>query len=698
MRYIAHMETSPHQNALAAESSPYLLQHAANPVNWFAWKEDTLNLARATGKPILLSIGYSACHWCHVMAHESFEDATTASLMNQLFINIKVDREERPDLDKIYQFAHQVLTQRPGGWPLTMFLTHDDHMPFFGGTYFPPAPRHGLPAFSELLQRVAQFYRERNDDLRQQNNALQKIFSDTQPESDSVNELNDEPLHQARATLEAQFDSQFGGFGGAPKFPHARTLEFLLRQWHASSGHEQPDLHALFMSALTLTRMAEGGMYDQLGGGFFRYSVDRYWMIPHFEKMLYDNAELLRVYSHAATATADPLFKRAAQETAAWLLRDMRSPAHTYWSALDADSEGEEGKFYVWQKDAIKSALRESEYTVFAKRFGLDQQPNFTEHGHTNWHLHAYRSIDDVASEMGVPQADAAHQLDHARARLLQLRNQRVSPGLDTKVLTSWNGLTIAALAIAARNLNDNILAAAACDALDQLREHAWRDGQLFAVQANGQSRFPAYLDDYAYLLDAVVEVLQTRWRDQDLQFAIELADTLLKDFADAEHGGFFFTSHHHEQLIHRPKTFSDDATPSGNAIAAQALLRLGYLLGNTAYIEAAENVLRAASPSLQHYPSAHTSMLIALSEYLTPPTVIILRGRRNDAQTWQAALNLLYQPRRMIFAIPADAVLPASLAIKASGENTIAYVCRGETCSEPVRSLEALIALTRGA
>ncbi len=344
-------------NALQHSTSPYLLQHAHNPVRWHPWGEQALQLARDSGKPILLSIGYSACHWCHVMAHESFEDEATAALMNELFINIKVDREERPDLDKIYQLAQQVLTQHAGGWPLTMFLSHDTQQPFFGGTYFPPTPRHGLPGFKDLLQRVAQYYRDHQTELQQQHQALLRVFDDLQPEPYRMDALDSSPIQNTRATLQSQFDTQFGGFGGAPKFPHPRTLEFLLRHWRASSGAEQPDLHALYMCALTLTRMAEGGVYDQLGGGFYRYSVDQYWMIPHFEKMLYDNAELLRVYAQAATATGDPLFKRITQETASWLLRDMRAPEGSFWSTLDADSEGHEGRYYVWDAAQVARLL-----------------------------------------------------------------------------------------------------------------------------------------------------------------------------------------------------------------------------------------------------------------------------------------------------------------------------------------------------
>jgi uncharacterized protein len=401
-------------NHLQHATSPYLLQHAGNPVDWHPWGAEALALARQSGKPILLSIGYSACHWCHVMAHESFENHATAALMNEHFINIKVDREERPDLDKIYQLAQQILTQHAGGWPLTMFLSHETQTPFFGGTYFPPVAQHGLPAFADLLQRVARYYREHQHDIQQQHASLQRVFADLQPVPHQQGELNDAPLRAARADLQARFDTEFGGFGAAPKFPQPRALEFLLRRWHASNGDEQPDLHALYMSALTLTRMAEGGVYDQLGGGFFRYSTDRYWMIPHFEKMLYDNAELLRVYAQAALATGDPLFKRITIDTAKWLLREMRAPQGSFWSALDADSEGHEGRYYVWHREQITAALTNYEQNLLSRRYGLDQQPNFEG----EWHLHCQVGMDDLANELGITAAAAEHTLQQVRSTL----------------------------------------------------------------------------------------------------------------------------------------------------------------------------------------------------------------------------------------------------------------------------------------
>jgi uncharacterized protein len=682
----------PMSNRLAQSSSPYLRQHADNPVDWHPWNAATLQLARETGKPILLSIGYSACHWCHVMAHESFEDDATAAVMNEHFINIKVDREERPDLDKIYQLAQQILTQHAGGWPLTMFLSHDTQQPFFGGTYFPPTPRHGLPGFKDLLTRVAAYYREHRDSIEVQHEALQNVFNDLQPVPERDEPLNELPLQRARAALAQQFDGEFGGFGGAPKFPHTRTLEFLLQRWHATSGDETPDLQALYMAALTLTRMSEGGLFDHVGGGFFRYSVDQYWMIPHFEKMLYDNAELLRVYSQAALATGERAFKHAAQRTAAWLLREMRAPSKAFLSTLDADSEGHEGRYYVWDAAHVARLLSEREYAICAKRYGFNEAANFEG----KWHFHAYRSIDDVAKELQLSADEVEHELEHAMHKLFAARNERMRPHLDDKVLTSWNALTISALAQAARALDDNALTQAACDAMDQLRSKAWINDRLFAVQSQDQTLYPAYLDDYAYLLDACLELLQTRWRDQDLRFAMQLAETLLKHFADTERGGFYFTADDHEPLIHRSKSFSDDATPAGNAIAAFNLQRLGYLLGESRYLRAAEHTLRAEWAALMHHPSAHAALLIALEEFLNAPQLIILRGRNDEPRQWQRSLNRVYQPHRLVLAIPADAALPDPIGSKVAKPETVAYLCQGMTCSEPVSSLEALIALAR--
>ncbi len=686
--------SSPGTNRLARETSPYLRQHAHNPVDWHPWGEEALELARRTGKPILLSIGYSACHWCHVMAHESFEDPATAAVMNDLFVNVKVDREERPDLDKIYQLAHQMLTRRGGGWPLTMFLSPEDQKPFFGGTYFPKQARHGLPAFVDLLERVAEFYRTRRDDIAAQNAALLQAFAQLQAAPPNQAALHSQPLERAREMLAQEFDAEYGGFGDAPKFPHPTNIAILLRLWRATAATEEPDLHSLYMATLTLTRMAEGGIDDHLAGGFCRYSVDRYWMIPHFEKMLYDNGQLLALYAQAARATGDDLFARIACETAGWLLREMRSPDGLFWSALDADSEGHEGKFYVWDREEVQRLLSPQEFAVFAPRFGLDQKPNFEGH----WHLHCFRSSEDLAKEVGESEAAVHALLDTARAKLLAVRAQRARPGLDDKVLTAWNALAISGLAQAARSLADDQLRDAALSALDALRRRVWRDGRLLAVYKEGHARFPAYLDDHAFLIEALLEGLQLEWRTQDLAWAMELADQLLERFHDPEHGGFFFTAHDHEPLIHRVKTFTDEAVPAGNGLAAQTLLRLGYLSGETKYLDAAERCLRAAWSYIERYPQAHGSLLVALEEFLEPPRLIVIRGPATQSRQWQAALDKAYAPRRMTFAIPNGAAdLPEFIASKRVEQDTLAYVCAGTTCSAPVRSLAALLPLATG-
>ena len=679
-------------NRLAQETSPYLRQHAHNPVDWHPWGPEALELARRTDRPILLSIGYSACHWCHVMAHESFEDATTAALMNELFVNIKLDREERPDLDKIYQLAHQMLTQRGGGWPLTMFLSPEDQKPFFGGTYFPKEPRHGLPAFTELLRRVAEFYRTHRAEIRTQNEALMAAFAELQAAPASTAPLAAIPLDRARQMLAQEFDSQYGGFGGAPKFPHPTNIEVLLRRWRATAGSEEPDLHSLYMATLTLTRMAEGGLYDQLAGGFCRYSVDPFWMIPHFEKMLYDNGQLLALYAQAALATGDALFARIARETTGWLLREMRSPEGLFWSALDADSEGHEGKFYVWDQNAVRAALETEELAVFAPRFGLDQPANFEG----QWHLHGYRAVDDIAAERGTTAEAVNRLLDTARHKLLAIRERRPRPGLDDKVLTSWNALAIGGLAHTARALGHAEAGSAALAAVDGLRRRVWQGNRLLAAYKEGRARFPAYLDDHAFLMDALLESLQLQWRNADLDWAVALAELLLAHFEDREQGGFFFTAADHEQLVHRSKSYADEAVPSGNGIAARALLRLGCLLAEPRYLDAAERCLRSAWSYVERYPQAHGSLLIALEDYLQLPQVVIIRGPEKECGEWQAALNKVYAPRRLIFAIPDTTELRHALATKSAQTETVAYICAGLTCSEPIRSLSALISLTR--
>ena len=693
MTQIKHLNsdgTPKYTNRLAAETSPYLKQHAHNPVEWYPWGKEAFDSARTEKKPIHLSVGYSACRWCHVLEEESFEDEATARILNDLFVNIKVDREERPDIDRIYQIAQQMLTQRGGGWPLTMFLTHDDHRPFFGGTYFPKEARYGLPAFRDILVRVAGYYRDHAAELRSQNDALMAAFAGLNPPpAANDTELSDAPLITCRAQLARSFDPRDGGFGGAPKFPHPLTIERLLRDWRASAAAPEPDLQALHMATFTLRRMAEGGINDQLGGGFCRYSVDEYWMIPHFEKMLYDNGALLAVYAHAALASGDPFYARVALETAAWTVREMQSPQGGYYSSLDADSEGHEGKFYAWDRAEITAALSAEEFAVFAPRFGLDGPANFEG----RWHLRVCAPLDEIATRVARTPAEVEALLASARARLFEIRAQRVRPGRDDKILTSWNALMIRGMAIAARALARDDLLDCASRALDFVRRTLWRDGRLLATSMGGRTHLNAYLDDYVYLADAVLELQQVRFRGEELGFAQQLLEVVLAHFSDSAAGGFYFTSDDHETLIHRSKSFSDDATPAGNGIAACVLQRLGHLLGEPRYLAAAERTLRAAWPALLSHPHAHTTLLTALEELLHPPAIVIIRGEPALIEAWRTELAKLYAPRRLVLAIPADAPdLPPALADKAPRADTVAYVCRGSSCSAPLDSLGALI------
>jgi uncharacterized protein YyaL (SSP411 family) len=719
------MSHSEITNRLSRETSPYLLQHAHNPVDWYPWGPEALERARREGKPILLSIGYSACHWCHVMAHESFEDPATAQVMNELFVNIKVDREERPDLDKIYQTAHQLLTGRGGGWPLTLVLTPEDQTPFFAGTYFPRTPRYGMPAFADLLRRIETFYRTRSGEVNQQNAALLNALQSVNPAPLAGDvTLNGAPLEMARRQLESSFDARYGGFGGAPKFPHPPHIERLLRHWSQNRAAKDSEVHggtnvaggrmpgatevddqALTMASFTLQAMAKGGIYDQLGGGFCRYAVDEQWMIPHFEKMLYDNGLLLALYAQAWAATNDPLFKRIAMETAQWVMREMQSPEGGYYSSLDADSEGHEGKFYVWSQDEVRGLLDEQEYTAFARRFGLDRPPNFDVHGSTSvaggrtlgategkWHLHVFADTGTIAHELKLSEKEVIKILDAARAKLHKAREQRVHPGRDEKILTSWNALMTEGMAAAGRLLNEPELLRSAERSLHFIKTTLWRDDRLLATYKDGRSHLTAYLDDHAYLLDAVLELLQVRWRTDDLNFAVQLAEVLLEHFEDKQHGGFYFTADDHERLIHRPKPLADDATPAGNGIAAYGLNRLGQLLGETRYLDAAERALKAGWADVTRAPYAHDSMLLALEEVLYPPQIIILRGEPAEMREWQSLCASGYAPRRLCFTISANEPhLPGALALRTPKDRPVAYVCEGNVCSAPVTELAGL-------
>jgi uncharacterized protein YyaL (SSP411 family) len=655
-------------NRLAAETSPYLLQHADNPVHWQPWDEASLAFARRENRPILLSIGYSACHWCHVMAHESFEDDAVAAVMNRLFVNIKVDREERPDLDQIYQTAHQMLTQRSGGWPLTMFLAPDG-TPFFGGTYFPREPRYGLPGFADLCQRVAEAFLDRRPDIESQNAELRRALAGTTPDAPAtVGAFDRQPLATAAKSLSANFDSIHGGFGGAPKFPHPTDLAFLLRQDDAAVRQ---------MALTTLTRMSEGGIYDQIGGGFSRYSVDERWEIPHFEKMLYDNGPLLALCADAWAQTGDPLHARVVEETATWVLREMQAADGGYYSSLDADSEGEEGKYYVWDRREVEQLLTDKESALAARRWGFDRPPNFEGR---HWHA---RIAGDLSTE-DLP------LIESARQKLFVAREKRIRPGRDDKVLTSWNALMIEGMAHAARVFERPEWLASAQRAVDYVRAGLWREGRLLATARAGRAHLDAYLDDYAFLLSALLELMQAEFRRPDLDFAIELADTLLARFEDRDAGGFFFTAHDHEALIHRPKTGHDNATPAGNGIAAFALQRLGHLLGESRYLTAAEKTLQLFWPQIRRSAAGFGSLLLVLEEALTPPDIIILRGPAGQMTEWRQALGAT--PQRLVLALPNGIPgLPEALA-KPESEHVNAWVCRGVTCSAPTENLKELI------
>ena len=687
------MSESQRPNRLIHETSPYLRQHAYNPVDWHPWGEEALDLARREGKPILLSIGYSACHWCHVMAHESFEDEATAQVMNELFINIKVDREERPDLDKIYQTAFQIFHRRAGGWPLTMFLTHDDHVPFVGGTYFPKTPRYGMPAFTDLLHRVSTHYHQHMRELREQNQALLDALRAEMatPTATGAAALAAAPLQTGRDQLVGSLDPVHGGFGGAPKFPHPTSLERLLRHWVASVQSGQPDSPAETAVLLTLRQMARGGIYDHLGGGFYRYSVDAEWGIPHFEKMLYDNGPLLALYSQAWRATADPLFRKVAEETGAWAMREMQAPDGGYYATLDADSEGEEGKFYLWTPDQIRELLSSTEeYMTFAVCYGLEQPPNFENRA---WHLRLTAEPAELAGRLSVEPAQVAAWLASARRTLFEARSRRIWPGRDEKILTAWNGLMIKGMAAAGRHLGRADFVTAAERALDFILARLWREGRLLAVYKDGQARLNAYLDDYAFLIDGVLELLQCRWRDGDLDFALTLADVLLDQFEDRQSGGFFFTANDHEPLIQRSKPAHDDALPAGNGIAAQMLLKLGHLTGRTAYLDAAERTLRWAWPALQRMPSACNALLSALEEYLEPPQIVVLRGDAAALEAWRERCAQPCAPRRLTLAIPAAASVPTGLlAERRPGAAPVtAYLCGGLQCLPPIMTLAEL-------
>ncbi|MBU6416075.1 MAG: thioredoxin domain-containing protein [Xanthomonadaceae bacterium] len=690
------------RNRLGDASSPYLRQHAGNPVNWQPWDDAALVHARATDTPILLSIGYSACHWCHVMAHECFENPGIAAAMNRAFVNIKLDREERPDIDRVFQLAHQALSGRGGGWPLTAFLDPQDLSPFYIGTYFPPAPRHGLPGFPEVLQRVREYFDNHRAELRGQAGQLRDWLQHAHAGSP---EHPVEPTTVQTAALQriaTRFDDQHGGNKGAPKFPRATELEWLL-----DTGGANP--RATRMAHLTLANMAARGLRDHLGGGFFRYCVDADWTIPHFEKMLYDNAQLLPVYARiAADAGADSALREEAttvtQGIMDWLTREMTASGGAFFSSLDADSEHEEGRYYLWTRDEVRAALDDADFKLAEAAFGLDGPPNFEGRA---WHLLRAVPVSSLADRFTLAPTEITARLDAIRRRLLDARATRVPPARDDKILTAWNALAISGLARCARLLDDARCAGMARRALAGLREAVWIDGHLYANAAEPSWRTAGFLDDHAFLLDALIETMQLAFEPRDLDWAITLADALLDRFDDETSGAFRFSTPQHATPLTHNESWMDDALPNGSAMAIRSLLRLGHLIGDVRYLDRASRALQAAAGALNRYPDACPTLLRALAESAHPRLQIVVRCPAARAADWQAAMHSALHGAGLMpggdpvdaFLIPADAThLPGVLATRASHDDGAAYVCSGLTCQAPVTSPDALADALRAA
>ncbi|MEO8848648.1 MAG: thioredoxin domain-containing protein [Casimicrobiaceae bacterium] len=669
-------------NRLAATSSPYLQQHAHNPVDWQPWDDASLAQARREDKPILLSIGYAACHWCHVMEHESFEDVDVARAMNAHFINIKVDREERPDLDQVYQRAHSLLTRQSGGWPLTLFLTPDG-TPFFGGTYFPKQSAYGRPGFLELLPKVAQAYAQQRDSIDAQNAKLREWMASLEPQATDV-PLPADALGIAWDNLARTFDPVHGGFGVAPKFPHPTELALALRRMTRDN-----DAEARNVLQVSLSQMANGGIHDQLGGGFCRYSVDAEWTIPHFEKMLYDNAMLLPLYAQYAQDASDPAAREVAQRIVDWLVREMRADDGAFYSSLDADSEGEEGKFYVWTTAEVRECVDADEWIVIEPHYGLDHLPNFENRA---WNLRIDVALIDVAARLHLAPSVAAARVASARSKLLTARAQRVRPALDDKILTAWNALAIEGLARAAGADSGNpAWGKLAFDALDTLRATAWQDGRLRATRQRGPAMLNAYLDDHAFLLAALVECLQLDMRAGDFTWACEVADALLARFEDTALGGFFFVSHDHEALILRHKPVQDSATPAGNGVAVLALARLAVIAGEPRYADAARRAVALFAPMIARATEGHVSLMRGAEAVARPPALVILDGDAALTRTWSMTVARIDHDALVIDIAGRDDIPSALRKGERVREGACAYVCRAFTCLPPIVTLDAL-------
>jgi uncharacterized protein YyaL (SSP411 family) len=674
-------------NRLAHETSPYLLQHRENPVDWYPWGPEALERARREDRPILLSVGYSACHWCHVMEHESFEDPETARIMNEHYVNIKVDREERPDIDSIYMNAVQQMTGH-GGWPMTVFLTPDG-APFYGGTYYPPEPRHGMPSFRQVLLGVSEAYRERRGDVDRSAEELRGALRQSMAMRGAAS-LDPSILDRAHQALAARFDARHGGFGGAPKFPQPMTLEFVLRHWSRTGAPE-----ALHRVEHTLRRMAAGGMYDQLGGGFHRYSVDEKWLVPHFEKMLYDNALLARLYLHAWQATGDAEYRRVVEEVLLYVQREMLSPEGGFCSAQDADSEGEEGKFYVWTPEEVDAALGAEEGPLFRRFYDVTESGNFEGKNI----LHVDRTSQEVAEEAGVTVEELERVLARGRELLYEARSRRVWPGRDDKVLTSWNAMMLQSFAEAARVLGRREYEEVAVRSAEFLLRELRRDGRLLRTWKAGEAKIDAFLEDHALLVDALLALYEATGEARWVREARALAEAMLERFWEEEEGVFYDTAAEGEALVVRPRDPFDNATPSGSSAATLALLRLGSLAGEERYTRVAARVLEGMGELLTRIPAAFGHLLSALDFHLAVPREVVVVGRRGEADT-EALLEVLrdgFRPNTLLAlrdpeaGSEAEALMPLLEGRTRLDGRATAYVCERWACQLPLSDPQAL-------
>ncbi len=668
-------------NRLAEETSPYLLQHAHNPVDWFPWGDEAFAKAKRENKPILLSIGYSACHWCHVMEAESFENEETAAIMNEHFINIKVDREERPDLDGIYMNCVQMFTGQ-GGWPMTVFLAPDG-VPFYGGTYFPPEDRGGLPGFKRVLLSLAEAYRKNPVQIRQNAGTILENLKKMDLLPGAGDSLDHGILESAFRTLSRNFDHRHGGFGGAPKFPHAMTFSFFLRYYRRTH-----DASALEMVEFTLRKMAEGGIYDQLGGGFHRYTVDDRWLVPHFEKMLYDNALLTSLYVDAFRITKAPFSRRIAEESLDYVIREMAGNDGEFYSTQDADSEGAEGKFYVWTEEEIKSLLGREEGDVFCSYYGITKTGNFEGKNI----LTAGRTYEQIAVRFGISAEQTARIIREAKEKIMEAREARIKPGRDEKALASWNGLMSAAFAKAARAWGRADYLRAAERNGDFILRHLCRQDRLLHSYKDGSATGNAFLDDYACVIDAFLELYQSTFDFKWLKKAVQLASDMIELFWDEAGGAFFFTAKDHEKLIARMKDFYDSAVPSGNSVAALDLLRLAVVTGRDDYRTKAESILKSASGVAVEAPSAFGQLLCALDFYFSGAREIVLTGEKGDpaVEEFKKRIFAHYLPNTVVtFCDPenkeAQSMIPSWQGKIPIGGKPAVYVCESFTCKEPL-------------